>query len=621
MLPLAVAGPLAGAVAVMAFGRGRGQRAAGPTAMLVAFATAGLLGWAALRGADPVVHWFAGWRPADGIVPGIAFVGGPLAMPLAALAAGLVGVALLYSGRYFDEVSPAYPVLMLTFLAGMTGFVLTGDGFNLFVFYELIGVSAYALTGYVIQHEGPLQGAVNFAVSNTIGGLLVLSGVAFLYVATGTPNFAAAGAAVADGADGPAVIAAFVLLLVGLFVKAAIVPFHFWHADAHAVAPTPVCVLFAGVMIQLGVFVFARVHWVVFEGLWQAHQDTLRMLLLVIAAVTAIVAAVMTVLQTHLKRLLAFSSVSHVGVALAGVAMLDHVGLAGSALYVSSHAAVKAALFMCVGILLRDLHHIDEHSLHGAGARRRGIGVLFAVGGLALAGLPPFGLSIGKELIEQSAAHHHLGVLVVTVLVVTGALTGGAVLRAGLRIFLGWGEPAHSDETSDDTDETTEERAGTTAEGDGSQDGAEPGADQVPTHGHPTLWGPAAALLVGALGVGAVPSVRAAALEAAQWFTHPEAYRALVLAGEQLVQPAVPSHGYTTKGVLLSLLTVLLAVGLAVAATRRTGRRGGTTALSRALRPVVAGLHAVHSGHVGDYVTWIVVGLALSGILVTAVLT
>src|SRR5205823_11092377 len=123
-----------------------------------------------LRSANhDLVYWFGGWRPRHGIAVGITFAVDPFGAGLAALAGTLMTAALVFSYRYFEEVGYLYYTLMLVFLGGLCGFALTGDLFNLFVFFELMGVAAYALTGYKVEQPGVLQGALNFAITNTIG--------------------------------------------------------------------------------------------------------------------------------------------------------------------------------------------------------------------------------------------------------------------------------------------------------------------------------------------------------------------------------------------------------------------------------------------------------------------
>jgi multicomponent Na+:H+ antiporter subunit D len=442
--PLPVAVPLLVAALLVAVGPFVRRRVADLTAIATAGATTVLTALLLAHAADhPLVHWFGGWTPRGGLVLGIDFAVDVAGAALATLCGVLMTAALVFTWRYFEAVGTLFHALMLVFLAAVLGFCLSGDLFNLFVFFELLSVAAYALAGYRAEDPGSLQGALNFAVTNSVGGILVLSGVALLYGRSGSLNLAEIGRALERGPTDGLVVVAFVLLLAGFFVKAAVVPFHFWLADAYAVAPAPVCILLAGVVSELGLYAAVRVYWTVFAGVLAPYAADLRGVLLGAAALTALLGALMCYLQQHLARLLAFATVSHVGLTLAGIALLQPDGLAGALLYLVADGLVKAALFVCVGVLQYRFDTVDERALHGRG---RGLAFTFGLlllGGLALAGLPPFGTFLGKALMEEAAgrAGH---AWVAWLFVVASAVSAAAVLRAGLHVFAGWGPPAGS---------------------------------------------------------------------------------------------------------------------------------------------------------------------------------
>src|SRR5881227_927446 len=344
----------------------------------------------------PFAYWMGGWRPSHSVAIGISFSIDPIGAALAAFAAVLITAALLYSWRYFDAADGIFHALMLVFLGAMAGFSLTGDLFNMAVFFELMGAVAYALTGHKNEERGPIQGAINFAISNSVGAYAIFVGIALLYARTGALNMAQIGAALNGHHADALVIVAMVLIFIGFLTKAAAVPVHFWLADAHAVAPTPVCVLFSGVMVELGIYAIARIYWTIFAGPLGPHGVQLRAILIAFGTLTALWGAVMCFAQRHIKRLLAFSTISHVGMFLCGIGLLSAKGLAAVAVYVVGHGLTKAALFMLTGVLIHRYSDIDEFDLHGKGRAIPIAGVLFAVGGVLLSAIPVVTLFFGK---------------------------------------------------------------------------------------------------------------------------------------------------------------------------------------------------------------------------------
>jgi len=541
------------------------------------------------------VYWFAGFRPAHGVAIGIDFEAGSLSAGLAALGAILVTAAMTFSWRYFEGVATYYHALMLIFLAGMTGFCLTGDIFDLFVWFELMGVAAYALTAYRPEERGPLQGALNFAITNSVGAYLSLSGIALIYGQSGALNMAQIGAWSARHPQSRLVVVAFLLIVAALLIKAAIVPFHFWLADAHAVAPTPVCVLFSGVMVELGLYGIARVYWSMF-GDALGHRAELSRLLIAVGVITAVVGAVYCFRERHLKRLLAFSTISHSGMIFVGIGTLTPLGLAGAAVYVVGHAMVKAALFLCTGIVLHRLGSVDQTRLHGRGKPLRITGVVYVVAGLGLADLPPLATFLGEGWNDAAAPSWAVLILLCCVTV-----SAGAVLRAGLGVFFGLGNPPGEDR----------QQAREIAEETGETDAAR---QRTPlTMLVPAILLACAAVAVGVLGwSGLGPAVEAAAVR----FQDQPGYIATVLSGARVAHPVAPfpvrDASVTVTAVATGLATAAGAVAIALLALYR--------------RPVhlpgrgAALAEGFQSGVVNDYVTWVVLGLACLGGLLALII-
>ena len=439
VVPASVVVPLAGAALLAGFSWLLPRWARDLIAIAVALATTTLtLILMAASAGRPMIYWFSGWRPSGGMAIGIDYAVGPLGAGMASLAGVLASAALVYCWRYFDSARGRHHALVLIFLAGSVDFCLTGDLFNLFVAFELVAVTAFALTGYNAGHPAPLQGAINFAVTNSLGGMSVLMGVGFLYARTGSLNLAQIGQALAGRHADGLIVVAFALLTGGFLVKAAVVPFHFWLPDAYGSAPIPVCVLFAGVMSELGLFAVIRVWVTVFSGLAGGSGPRMRAVLLGFGILTAVVGAVMALAQIHLKRMLAFVTMSHLGIYLIGAGLLTPLGLAGASLLVIGDGLAKSALFLGVGVVQHQRASVSETKLRGRGRGLAVTGVTIVLGALVLADLPPFVSSVGHALLVAAADQAGLPWLEI-VIALSVIVSSGAVLRAAARIWLGWG--------------------------------------------------------------------------------------------------------------------------------------------------------------------------------------
>lgn len=592
LVPVCVALPLGGAAILGGANRLLPRRLRDVLALAVAVATTGFtLALVAGSASGPIIYWFSGWQPVRGVVIGVDFAVDPVGASLASLAGLLASVALLYSSRFFDTVGGLYHALMLTFLAASVDFCLTGDLFSLFVAFELVAVTGFVLTGYSAGKAAPLQGGLNFAVSNSLAGMVVLLGIALLYARTGALNLAQIGQRLAGHRADGLVIVAFALLAVGFLVKAAAVPFHFWLPDAYGTAPIPACVLFSGVMSELGLFAVARVWETVFSGLADAEGFRLRTVLIGFGIATAVVGPVMALAQNNLKRMLAFVTMSHLGLYLIGFGLLSPLGVAGAGLLVVGDGMAKATMFFGVGILQQRRSGVSELKLRGKGTGLPAAGAVVALGALVAADLPPFVSSTGKNLLTDATGTLGLGWIEAVVAFCVIA-SSGAVLRAAGRIWLDMGPPQNQSVGEPET----------------ADDPGDPGTGPPPRPQPLIMLVPPVVLLAVALALGLVPDMAQRAADAATSFASRPAYAAAVIHGRRVLDthPAVPA--LTAVQVLINLGE---AAGAAALGALALGSARWVAAMRRAAVAGAGWLRHLHTGHIGDQVTWLLVGFAL----------
>jgi multicomponent Na+:H+ antiporter subunit D len=549
-------------------------------ALTAALATlvAGALTTRAARG-GPLVHHVGGWEPRDGLVVGVPLVADVVAAGFVTLTAGLVLASFVYFTVAERRAGGLTHVLTLVLLAAFNGFVLAGDLFSMFVFIELLGITVYAVTAGKLEDPAALPASVNLAVTSTMGAVMFLSGVGILYGAIGTPSLVSAGGALAGPELGPSVAVALGLLTAGLAVKAGVVPFHFAHADVHTATTVPHAGLFGGVLLPVGLYGIARVLTVTFSGV--LRPEDVRPVFVGISVATAVIGAVMCLLQQQLKRLLAFSSISHLGIAGVCLGLLTADGVAAAVVYVLGHGPVKLGLLLTGGAILHRLGGLRFDDLAGRVGDVRPALVLLAVGGVALAGLPPTGLFAGKAALSKAAGE--VGLSGVVPLVYGSAiLTGAAVVRAAAHL---WSTRPVPDDPIGHV--------------------AEHHPDEVPDHTPRVLYVVPAVLLGVGVAAPVVPGVLDAIAVAGAGFVDPGVYAAAVLDGRRGPLPAAgPMEVWEATSLLQGALAATAAAGLGVALVRWGGWWRAPVALP------VRWLRRRHSGHVGDYTVWLVGGLA-----------
>ncbi len=553
LAPLPVIVPLLTAPVLLAGRRHLPRAAMQGLALLAALAVTGLGATMLAQTHGVGVYWFGGWRPQHGVVLGVSFAVDSFAAAGVVLAGTLTAAALL-AARAWPTFGPLAHVLILVVLAAASGFCLTGDLFNLFVFFELMSVATIALCALETGQPRALRGALHFALSNSIGAFFVLIGIALLYARTGALNLAAIGRALAAHRPDELLVVAVLLLVVGFLIKAAIVPFHFWLVDAASSSLPPVSMLLVGLLDTLGVYAVARIYWTVFSSP-HARVPTLQPVLLGAGVATALLGAVLSLSREAPGRRLAFVAISHAGLMLVGVGLLTRAGLAGFGIYALASGATKAALFALAP------------GTAGASRERLRRGLLLAAG-LVLAGLPPAATWLGKGLLEAGATGLGHTAVIALVLVVS-VLTAATVVELALT-------------PPDDAPVSRPARS-------------------------PAVLVAAGALLVVTIGLGVVPGLTRSSLAAAGRFTDRPGYAAAVLA-----TPAPPPVSLATTGLgaMPAVLGVVAAVGaVALGAARVRARRPVATPT----RGPLTRLGALHRGAIADSVAWITFGAATIG--------
>lgn len=576
-IPLPVVVPLLAASVALLVEKMLPRRVIDVMAVLVTAAISVECGWLAHAAAGaPLAYWYGAWSPAHSPVLGISFVVDSAGAGAAAFIAGLFSLTFLFVWQYFEEVRAHFHALMLMFCAALIGFCLTHDLFNIFVWFETMSVIAFALTGFRLE-DAALEGALNFTVVNTLGSFLMMAGVGLAYAATGALDMALVGKVLAEGRDNVLACASFVLMGAAMLIKGAGVPFHFWLPDAHAVAPSPVSVIFSGVMVPVGLFGLGRLLTIVYAGV-PAVIATAHVLLVPLGAVTAVVGGFMALQQTHLKRLLAYSTVSHMGVTIAAMALVTTHGTAGWLLYMLGHGMVKAGLFMAAGMLSATLDSVDEFELYGCGRRHPVLGACFAVAGLCLAGLPFGIMAAGAEAVEGAAklaGRDWIG----PIAIISAATTGGAVLRAGVRIFLGKGELPQ---------------------------GKAPHAQESERGDRPWLLMLMPLLILVLVNLAAMAPMERMARAAAATFMHMPSWP--VLSGAQVY--AAPDVPVAAPGGALSGW-LALACAIAIAAAQLFAAKWLKQRVLWPAHMSIKALRALHAGRIGDQVAWLTAGLAI----------
>jgi multicomponent K+:H+ antiporter subunit D len=387
--------------------------------------------WLASQG-DLMVYRMGEWEAPFGIV----LVLDRLSALMVCLTYLVAVPVLWYATGGWDNRGRHFHAIFHFQLMGLSGAFLTGDLFNLFVFFEVLLIASYVLLLHGLGRER-LRMGFHYVVLNLAGSGLFLIGLAMLYAVTGTLNMADLGVRVALLTGDSALVAraAALILLVVFGLKAAVVPLYFWLPGTYASASAPVAALFA-IMTKVGVYSIIRTHWGIF-GL-EAGEATLaaQAWLLPLALTTSVLGALGALASHSLGRLVGYLTVSSVGTILAGIGLFTPETLSAALYYTLHSTIVIAGLFLLVELMAAQRGEALD-KLRPAVAVREPIllGLMMIFGAASAAGLPPLPGFLGKLMILQSASGLAAQAWVWTVVLGVGFLSLVGLARAGVIVF------------------------------------------------------------------------------------------------------------------------------------------------------------------------------------------
>ena len=372
----------------------RMQRALGVAGTLVLMGAGIALLWDVRANGIRVVQ-AAGW-PAPF---GITLVADLFSAIMVAVASVMGAAVMVYSTATVDarRESFGYYPLYHVLLMGVCGAFLTGDIFNLYVWFEVMLIASFVLMA-LGGEQGQIEGGLKYVTLNLISSAMFLAAVGLLYSAAGTLNMADLAVRLRPTA-GPSLMTVLSMLFLAAFgTKAAIFPLFFWLPASYHTPPVAVSAIFAALLTKVGVYALVRVFTLIFvQDVGYTHG-----LILVVAGLTMVTGVLGAIAQTDMRRLLAFHIISQIGYMIMGLALFTPLALAGCIYFIVHNIVAKTNLFLVSGLAQRLGGSYDLKRLGGLYRASPALAVLFLLPALSLAGVPPLSGFFGKLLLVQA---------------------------------------------------------------------------------------------------------------------------------------------------------------------------------------------------------------------------
>jgi len=355
-----------------------------------------------------------------------------------ALSAGLVTISSfvalavsVYALRGMDVEREyfGFHTLFHLLLMGINGAFITGDLFNMYVWFEVLLIASFVLL-VLGNEERQLEGAVKYVGINLVASVSFLTAIGILYGFTGSLNFADIAGSMGNIQEAGLEATVAALFLIGFGIKAGLFPLYFWLPASYHTPPAPIAAIFAGLLTKVGVYSLIRIFTLLFPEPTGYTQG----MLLVVATLTMAVGVFGAITERNVNRLLAFLVISAMGYVVMGLGFFTTLGLAGAVFYIFQDIPVKATLFLIGGVMERETGTTEVGKMGGLYWHRPLLALSFIVPAFSLAGFPPFPGFWGKLTLVQAglAAEQYL---VVAVALIVGALTLLVVAQVWSRAF------------------------------------------------------------------------------------------------------------------------------------------------------------------------------------------
>ncbi|MEO8144117.1 MAG: monovalent cation/H+ antiporter subunit D family protein [Betaproteobacteria bacterium] len=384
---LVVVVPMIAAPLIVLVRRSTAAWAIATAAGVFCFAAALLLAGEVLS-AGAISYHLGNWPPPWGIEYRLD----ALSAYVLVLVSGIGVVSALYAWRSIAAELPRdqlylFYALHCLCLAGLLGMTITGDAFNLFVFMEIASLSSYVLIG-LGRDRRALLAAYQYLILGTIGATFYVIGVGLLYLVTGTLNIADLAERLPQAGNLRAVLAALAFITVGVSLKLALFPLHFWLPNAYAHAPSVVTAFLAATATKVSVYVLLRFYFGVFGYRLVTGSVPMQEILLALAVLAIVSASLAALWQADLKRLFAYSSVAQIGYIVLGISLASRDGLTAAVAHLFNHGITKGALFLLIGGLALRAGSAGLEGARGLGRIMPLTSLGIVIAGLSLIGVP-----------------------------------------------------------------------------------------------------------------------------------------------------------------------------------------------------------------------------------------